>query len=823
MDNFLINKTNIFIIDALIAIICFAGIFQLTLKAGIDAQFYDSREGIIITDIKNESEINKIKNGDIILSINEIKISTIEDIEFILDQYAIGQQVTYLVERNGQKITLPIILERYNTTTYLITLLIVGHLFLIMGIFVLKKRPSNDMIALIFHWMSIAVSVHICTTFGRYTIFPMVIGYTLRIIFLLASALTPILFLHFSFIFPRKKWPEYYKFIRGLYIIFFLYFVYMAYSFINAVEPVSIKSFHQFLHIYNFGRLLFISCMIFGVVNIINSYRKAVEESERRKLRWVILGLAIAPLNFIILWQIPHIISSVPLVRGEVILLSSAVVPLTFSISIVRYHILNIDYIFNRSTVYVLVLTIILFIYSGIVATAAVFIGIFTIRSSIIVSAVAAIIVALLFEPSRRAVQRFVDKKFFRVRYNYRIAQREFTSEINGYIDLASLAEFVINKLDALLQPERIAFFTFGDSSTQWKLAAGRNLDFLQPGLKRTLTAYTNRSLNPLMAIPAYIEPGISFEKANEKAFRSSHIVLVMPLWLQPAQNSGFLILGHKKSDTMFSLEDIDLLKTVVSQTTSAIERIHLQQDLLIQHEETERLEELNKLKSYFVSSVSHDLQTPLTSIKMFAELLQTKTNISKNDKQEYLDIIQGESDRLSRLINNVLSFSRIERGTKEYKLAQVNLGSIAKNVLRTMKYQIEQNGFELEIQLPDNDIIINVDMDSIAEALTNLIDNAIKYSQKQKSIALSVFRDEDCAVIQVKDNGIGISEKDQKKIFSAFFRSADKKIQALGGAGLGLTQVSHIAEAHNGRIMVKSKPGSGSTFSLFLPLGETK
>ncbi len=249
------------------------------------------------------------------------------------------------------------------------------------------------------------------------------------------------------------------------------------------------------------------------------------------------------------------------------------------------------------------------------------------------------------------------------------------------------------------------------------------------------------------------------------------------------------------------------------------MERIYLQQDLLIQYAETQRLEELNKLKSYFVSSVSHDLQTPLTSIKMFAELLQTKTDISKNDKQEYLDIIQGESDRLSRLINNVLSFSRIERGAKEYHFSPVSLNSIVDNVLRTMQYQIEQNGFELEVQLPENEIIINIDADSIAEALTNLLDNAIKYSLGKKNITLTMFQEQDCVVIQVKDNGIGISEKDQKKIYSAFFRSGDKKIQTLGGAGLGLTQVQHIAEAHNGRVTVKSKPGSGSTFSLFLPL----
>ncbi len=470
-----------------------------------------------------------------------------------------------------------------------------------------------------------------------------------------------------------------------------------------------------------------------------------------------------------------------------------------------------------------MVFTILLLVYSTIVATAAVLIGTFTIEASIIVSAVAAVIIAVLFEPARRKVQRFVDKKFFRVRYNYRIAQREFSNVMNNLSNVPRIAEFVVHKLDELLQPEYIEFLVPDKSYAGWKLIAGENQADLNPDIIKTLNRYKNRILNSIISTPKYLEPGVVFDAADEIAFRENGIALIMPLQIHSVQNSGFLLLGPKKSDAVFSFEDIDLLKTVVSQTTSAIERISLQRDLHIQHAETKRLDELNKLKSYFVSSVSHDLQTPLTSIRVFAELLQTKTKISKKDQQEYLDIIQGESERLSRLVNNVLSFSRVERGVKDYHLKQVNLVNIVESVARTMKYQIKQNGFKLDLQLPESEITANVDADSIAEALTNLLDNAIKYSRQQKNITLSVVREQDFAVIQVSDHGIGISEKDQHKIFKAFYRSDDKKIKALGGAGLGLTQVQHIAEAHNGKVTVKSKPGSGSTFSIFLPLGETK
>jgi len=159
----------------------------------------------------------------------------------------------------------------------------------------------------------------------------------------------------------------------------------------------------------------------------------------------------------------------------------------------------------------------------------------------------------------------------------------------------------------------------------------------------------------------------------------------------------------------------------------------------------------------------------------------------------------------------------------KEYNFEQVNLVAVTKSVLRTMEYQLKQNDMEQLVRLPESEIIVMADADSITEALTNLLDNAIKYSQKKKSIDVSVLREQDYAVMQVSDQGIGITEEDQLHIFNAFYRSEDRKIKTMGGAGLGLAQVWQIAEAHHGKITVKSKVGVGSTFSLFLPLGEVK
>jgi len=168
-----------------------------------------------------------------------------------------------------------------------------------------------------------------------------------------------------------------------------------------------------------------------------------------------------------------------------------------------------------------------------------------------------------------------------------------------------------------------------------------------------------------------------------------------------------------------------------------------------------------------------------------------------------------------------VLDFSRVERGVKEYNFTITNLIDVICVSLKSMKYQLEENGFELNTQIPEDPIILSLDSDSIVEALTNLISNSIKYSLAEKHIFISVTYKKNFAIIRIKDRGVGISSADQKNIFDTFYRSEDKKIRSLGGAGLGLTLVQHIIEAHDGKIEVESELGRGSTFTIYLPLEE--
>jgi signal transduction histidine kinase len=227
----------------------------------------------------------------------------------------------------------------------------------------------------------------------------------------------------------------------------------------------------------------------------------------------------------------------------------------------------------------------------------------------------------------------------------------------------------------------------------------------------------------------------------------------------------------------------------------------------------------LSRLKSDFVANVSHELKTPLALIRLFAETLELRRVPSKEKAQQYYRVINKESQRLTQLINNILDFSRIEAGRKEYRFVSTDVAEVVRDVVESYRFPIEQQGFELEVTIADDLPEIVVDPQALSQALLNLANNAIKYSGDKKYLGLDVRRDGDRIVISVTDHGVGIPKAEQRKIFEKFYRVENTLIHTTKGSGLGLALVQHIMEAHGGSVELESEPGQGSTFRLLLPL----
>jgi signal transduction histidine kinase len=227
----------------------------------------------------------------------------------------------------------------------------------------------------------------------------------------------------------------------------------------------------------------------------------------------------------------------------------------------------------------------------------------------------------------------------------------------------------------------------------------------------------------------------------------------------------------------------------------------------------------LAKLKSDFVSNVSHELRTPLALIRLYAETLELRRLTNPAKQHEYHEIIRKESERLTGLINNILDFSRIEAGKKEYTFRETDLADLVRSTLESYRFEIEQNGFRYEETIENNLPPLQVDREAIARSLLNLVNNAVKYSNGEKYLGIHLYRQNGSVNLEVVDHGIGIPANEQSKIFDKFYRVGDPLVHNTKGSGLGLSLVQHIVQAHGGEVAVESTPGKGSKFVITLPV----
>lgn len=231
---------------------------------------------------------------------------------------------------------------------------------------------------------------------------------------------------------------------------------------------------------------------------------------------------------------------------------------------------------------------------------------------------------------------------------------------------------------------------------------------------------------------------------------------------------------------------------------------------------------ELSRAKSAFVSNVSHELKTPLAKIRFFNEMLRNGRASTEEKRLRYFDVIEQECERLTLLLENVLDFSRIERGQLTYDYEDGDLREVVADILDTFSLLYQSRGYELDAHLGTTSRKVRMDSNAIKQAIINLLDNAVKYSEPH-TIRVQLHTEHrngtEYAAVSIIDRGIGIPETKVKHIFREFYRVDNGLSQRVAGSGLGLALVKHIVDGHNGVVEVESKEGVGSTFRLLLPL----
>ena len=233
-----------------------------------------------------------------------------------------------------------------------------------------------------------------------------------------------------------------------------------------------------------------------------------------------------------------------------------------------------------------------------------------------------------------------------------------------------------------------------------------------------------------------------------------------------------------------------------------------------------ERLKELDRLKDDFLSTVTHELRTPLTSIRAFSEILNQEPDVDLAQRRKFLGIITKETERLTRIINQVLDLAKIEAGRAEWSEAPVDLRETISDTVIAMSQVFQEKNVRVEARLPEKVTAVRADVDRIIQVMLNLLSNAVKFCDPRDGrIEITLAEDERELRVDVRDNGPGISAADQQKIFDKFVQAGDTLTDKPQGSGLGLYISRHIVEYHGGRLWVQSRPGEGACFSFTLPL----
>lgn len=227
----------------------------------------------------------------------------------------------------------------------------------------------------------------------------------------------------------------------------------------------------------------------------------------------------------------------------------------------------------------------------------------------------------------------------------------------------------------------------------------------------------------------------------------------------------------------------------------------------------------LEEMRKEFVANISHELKTPLSSIKGYSETLKESGEITQKQLQEFASIIHRNAQRLERLVEDIMALSRLEHHEEKLKMGSAALPDLAHSVSDQLKHLAELKGVSLEVKAPENLSGVSIDIKKIEKVFSTILENAIKYSPEKKKVLISLCEKKDKIEVQITDEGSGIKEEDLGRIFERFYRVERSRTRVMGGSGLGLAIAKHIVLAHGGEIWAESQVGHGSSFFFTLPL----
>lgn len=801
-------------------ILLFTGLFgikRLITKADLPFRYSFENNKIF-----SEEHYNDINTGDSILSINGIAIKSIYQLETLLDGKSTGEHVEIEIQPVNNSIfkTEAHLTRYYGNLIFIIVSLLVGLSFWFTSVFLISKKYGQRSVTALY-WILILFSVATMTTPGKYYPGNDWIAFVVRASHVASYFLGAIVFLHFTMIFPTDRTGKYRTIIFILYLFSVLYCIILVNAQLNSLNEISSSGIFIMEDLWILTEFFLLLLIIAGSINLYVFYRKISSVPERKKTEWIFWGLAAGVSPYLLLWLLPKLIGFNEIIPEEYLLIFLMLVPVFFTMAVVRYHVFEINVFIRNSLLYFSLTFIIVIIYLISISAVTFFANDLTKEYSSFVSIFIILMIAFILNPLRDKLRNFIDRIFYRQKYNFEKTVSDFSAGIKDQNTISSLSRYVISEIEKIIPVKKIALIASSDDKSRISILSQNHFSDLNEFINEVRTEMIRSVPEKILAQTDKTESGIITDTSLSDFLKKWDLNIVIPFIPEPKDTAGALLLGDKLSGMVYTRHDIEILNVLISNIALAYKKLQLQKKLVLEELEISRLEEINKMMNYYVSSVSHDLKTPLTSIKMFTEILKEQNNFKSSESKDYLNIIEGESDRLSRLINNVLNYAKIENGIKEYSFGRMDLNECIEEVYKIMEYQFAIENFSVEKNISGN-IFIRGDKDAVKEVLINVLTNAVKYSPDKKSISISSCTEKDFAVVKIKDHGIGIPQEEIKNIFKPFVRSKFANANHTGGAGIGLSIVKNIMDMHKGRAEVESCLGKGSTFSLYFRLSDS-
>ncbi|MGD8535125.1 MAG: ATP-binding protein, partial [Candidatus Aminicenantes bacterium] len=659
-------------------------------------------------------------------------------------------------------------------------------------------------------WASFAFGSAIIISGGFYCMQKHWLSFLPGVFYYLLYPLAAAMLLHLSLYFSKHE-IKLLKFV--IYIPSLIFIGVLEWLFLSTGLNLSIEIHRIYQVVFDVHRFYLVVYVFLSVTFLILGYRKAGLEEEKSQIKWIFYGLCVGLGPFILFYQLPQAVGLKELLSEDFSTMFFIFVPLGFAFSIVKFKLMDVELVINRSLVYfsLTVFTVGLYLFS--VNLIQNVVSRFFAAPMTAISVIAALLAAVAFHPARKKIQNFVDKAFFRMSYDYRKVILSFNEKAYAEVNRGRLIDLFLQNIKDALPLESIGIFIFALDSGKQKLLIAKNEEKDLVSL-----APLCLEMDKVFARKNAVRTEENMDFSRERQLEENKIEMCLPLSFKSSDLTGFLSLGKKKSGERFSRDDIELLLAMSRDLALNLERIRLLEEVIYERVEKEKLSDLIQMKTEFISSVSHELRTPMSSIRGLAEILQEGKIKEKAKQEELIRLVATESNRLSRFLHNILDFGKIEKNVKTYNFQEVELTEVIKETVQIFQYRSDSDEFVLNTKMPGKLLFLKIDRDAVMQALTNLLDNAIKYSSDEKEIVVELVPKKEQVEIRIKDRGIGIPEEEQKKIFEGFYRHAEANRHSTKGVGLGLKIVKHIMEAHRGEVRVASQPGEGSTFNLIFP-----